>query len=447
MKTVTVSFEAEIQQDAPDLLVIGGGPAGFPAAVCAARRGVGTMLAERNGCLGGMATSGLVGPFMTCTSPDGKTQLIRGFFEEFVRRMERAGGAIHPMRCQPGSSYAAYRTGGHSNVTPFCPEVFKREAEACCLENNVKLLYHATFIGVARSEDGRRVNGAYFAVKGGIRFIPARFVIDATGDADVIHAAGAPTETAESPQPASLFFTIDGVDRSRFDRMLNDAGPRRLFFETEVTEARERGEFPIPRRYAALYESSDGTFRVNMSRLPGVDGTDPDQVTAAEIEGRQQVRIIFDFLKNHIPGCEKIRLAASAANLGVRESRRTTGDFVFSEEAIRSGEVPDDRIAVCGNSIDCHVGNYVQYEPAAQRYGLPYRMLLPHGLDNVLAAGRCVSCTRLALAAIRVMTPCFAMGQAAGNAAAIALRNRCAAAEIDISELQANLRSEDVPLE
>ncbi len=447
MNTIPVTFQAAIEPDAPELLVIGGGPAGFPAAVCAARRGIRTMIAERNGALGGMAAAGLVGPFMTCSSPDGKRQLIRGFFEEFVRRMERAGGAIHPMRCRAGSSYAGYRVAGHSNVTPFNPEIFKREAEACCLEHNVKLLYHAVCVGVARSGDGRRLTGAWLAVKGGIRFIPAQFIIDATGDADVAAAAGVPTVKDAEPQPASLFFTIDGVDRARFDRMLNDDGPNRLCFEAEVAAARERGEFPIPRRYVALYESSDGTFRVNMSRLLNVDGTDPAQVTAAEIEGRRQIEIILNFLRKRIPGCGNIRLLTSACDLGVRESRRIVGDFVFTEESIRSGERPADTIALCSNSIDCHFGNDVRYEPAGEPYGLPYRMLQPHGVDNLLVAGRCVSCSHLAQAAIRVMPPCFAMGQAAGNAAALAIRDECAASGVDISRLRENLAGEDVPLE
>ena len=130
-----------------DVLVVGGGCAGLSAAVCSARHGAKTMLAEMNGYLGGTATAGLVGPFMTCSNPSGTVQLIRGFFDEFVTRMEEKGGAIHPMKMPPqGGSLSAYRTRGHDNCTPFSAEVYKQVAEEVCRESGVELLYHAMFL-------------------------------------------------------------------------------------------------------------------------------------------------------------------------------------------------------------------------------------------------------------------------------------------------------------
>lgn len=434
-----------------DVLVVGGGPAGIASAVCAARHGAKTVLCEANGYLGGMATAGQVGPFMTCYDPPMKRQVIKGFFDEFVRRMEEKHGALHPSGIEAGSSYSAWRVRGHAHVTPFSSEVLKTTAEEMCGEAGVTLLYHAMFQYVIR--DGRKIRCAVFATKAGLIAVEAKTYVDCTGDGDVSFAAGAPFEVGENnngkPQPASLFFIIDGVDTPALNAYKEKcADISGMWFMDKVKEARENGDFPIPRLKVAIYESVDGTYRVNMSRLDGYDFCDPADITRAEIEGRKQARIIFDFLKKYIPGCADIRMLQTAPQLGVRESRRIIGKFVLHADEMKASARHADDIFLSGNRFDMHIGSGVVYESTNgdEPYGVPYRILLPQNVDNLLTAGRCVSGDQNCLAAIRVMPPCFAMGHAAGIAAAMAAQAGIAPADIDTDALRAALKAEGAVL-
>lgn len=431
-----------------DVLVIGGGPAGIASAVNAARHGARTILCDSNGYLGGMATAGQVGPFMTCYDPGMRYQVIKGFFDEFVRRMEKNGGAIPPEKIEAGSSYAAWRIRGHAHVTPFNSEVLKTTAEEMCAEAGVELLYHTFFQDVIMS--GEHVDAAVVATKAGLKSIKAKIFIDCTGDGDVAARSGAPFEVGENndghSMPSSMFFIIDGVDKPALEKyrsMHEDISA--MWFMDLIKEAKEKGDFPIPREKVAIYESVDGTFRVNMSRLNDFDCCDPEQITAAEIEGRKQAQIIFRFLKNHVPGCENIRLLSTAPCIGVRETRRIIGDFVLKAEEMKNSIRHPDDIFLSGNRFDMHVGSSVIYEStkSEEPYGVPYRVLLPRKVSNLLCAGRCISGDRGCLSAIRVMPPCFAMGHAAGIAAAMCSKNSLRPDQVDVQELRRILKAED----
>jgi hypothetical protein len=207
------------------------------------------------------------------------------------------------------------------------------------------------------------------------------------------------------------------------------------------------GEYPIPRKRLGLYKSCDGTWRCNITRIPDVDGSTTEGQTAIMLTGRKQIMAILKFLRKYVRGCENIRLVETATMPGIRETRRIHGDFVLREQSLIDGEVFPDTILVCSNSRDTHIGLGGIYIPSTTSYTLPYRMLLPHGIDNLLAAGRNVSCDRPVLSAIRVMPPCFGLGEAAGNAAAIAIEQNCACADIDVKLLQQRLASENACLE
>ena len=452
MKTFHYHSDREIPVIAePEILVVGGGPAGIAAAYCAARRGHQVLLAERGYCLGGTATSGLVGPFMTSSDPEGKKQIIRGFFRELVDRLIAAGGALEPMSMGNCDAYSSWHLHGHHNLTPFNAETLKFEAESMCLEQKVQLLYGVQAAEVVKSTDGKRIDGVVFAAKEGFVYIRAKMVIDCTGDGDIAFMAGCPMMKGDEKdgemQAAGLFFSLEGIDEAVFQKRYQTLGWESLRYEKEIAEAAANGEYPIPRRRLGLYKADDNTWRANITRIPDVDGTKSEDLTKIMVEGRKQIGAILKFLRKYVKGCEKVRLLKTAEFPGIRETRRIKGDFIMQGKSVREAEIFQDAILLLSNSIDFHKGLIGDYRPCQTVYSLPYRMLVPQGADNLLAAGRCVSCDREVLAAIRVMPPCFGMGQAAGNAAVLALETGTDTAGIDTEELKRRLRSEDVVLD
>ena len=211
-----------------NVFVAGGGVAGIAAAISAARGGANVILADNNGYLGGSATAGMVGTFMTCMDTKGEKQIIKGFFEEFVLELLKENGAIYHTSCPGSDSYSGYRETGHIGVTPYDFEAFKRVAERMCLEAGVKLLYHATLVK-ADASDGR-VRSAYLALKDGIYKIDADVFIDTTGDGALSYLAGAQTMYGDEDgtiQNPTLFCTISGVDKPMLDEYVrNSKNPR-----------------------------------------------------------------------------------------------------------------------------------------------------------------------------------------------------------------------------
>ena len=439
-----------------DILIIGGGPAGVCAAIAAARHGARVLLAEQGGCLGGMATRGLVGPFMTCYDKRGETQLIRGLFEEIVQRLVSIGGAIHPSQVRAGTSFAAWHVKGHDHCTPFEPEALQFVLDDLCREAGVHVLFHATFL--APIMEGNRSVGATLFTKGGERRVDARIVIDATGDGDVAFRAGAPCELGDpardgAMQPATTFFRICGLSEAAVEAVRAQYPADVFCFKTLIAKARAEGRWTLPRPHINIYRSvKDGEWSVNVSRLNGIDATDPESLSAAESEGRRQVREILAFLRDYVPGAGGVRLMSLPATVGIRESRHVLGEYRLDTDDVLEGRIPDDAILLCSNSIDWHSGGkdaagtlYIEVRDG-DRYGVPYRCLVPQKVENLLVAGRCVSASAAAAAAIRVMPPCMAMGQAAGTAAALALQSNTTPRDLDSASLIATLKSDGVYL-
>lgn len=428
-----------------DVLVVGGGPAGIAAAVASARNGADTILTELNGYLGGTGTAGMVNPFMTSYDTDGKTQIIRGIFDEIVRRMEERGGAIHPSKVPLGTAYAGYRVAGHKNIAPFNAEALKKVSEDMCVESGVRLMYHLMLID-AENENGT-VRAAYFATKDGIYKITAKVFIDCTGDADLAVAAGAETIYGDGEgevQSASLFFSIAGVNKEALDaHSLNEQDMRKKFYMDEIEAERAAGNYPIARNKIMLIENLNGEWSLNMSQVDDVDGTDPVSVTNGEIESRRQIDYIIAFLRKYVAGCENIYLVHSAPALGIRESRRIVGEYELSLSDADESVHFEDTILCCASSLDIHKKGYVQYiaRKSTAPYYMPYRSLLAKGISNLMAAGRCASAAREVMGAIRVMPPVFAMGEAAGTGAALAVRNHCTPKEVDAKLLTDTLRA------
>jgi len=426
-----------------DVVVCGGGTAGIAAAVSAARSGVRTILVEAGPYLGGIATKGLVGPFMTCTDISGKKRIIRGFFEEFVSRMIAEGGAISPDNCPGGDSRSGYRIDGHIGVTPFDAECFKRTADSLCLEAGVKLLCHTLLIGC--ETDGRRITAVYVTDGEGVDKINADVFIDTTGNASLIQKSGAAYFRGDEDgfvQTASMFFVIDGVDRKILDAHMGTHPDRRSrFFMEKIEAGRADGSFPCGTLTLRIFENPNGTWTVNMAQTEEpFDELRAEDITMQEISQRQQIQKIIAFLQKQIPGLENIRLVMTAPELGIRESRRMVGLHMFCLDDILNAVRFEDRIAVCANSIDIHEKVGVAYTThTGNNYYIPLSCLISRDMDNLLAAGKCLSADKYAFAAVRVMPPCFAMGEAVGIAAAIAAARKIDVPDVPAADVQAEI--------
>ena len=452
--------DIEVKYNA-DVLIIGGGPAGVCAAISAARFGASTVLVEEGGFCGGMATRGLVGPFMTCYDAEGKEMIIRGLFEEIVDRMVASGFAIHPAEVMGGTAFTSWIKVGHDHVTPFEAEGLKLILDEMLMEAGVKVLYHTTFLQPIMDE--KKITGAVVASKSGIQGISAKMVIDATGDGDVAYRCGAEYEMGNEElglmQPASMFFRISNVDTDKVEadiqanlhNFYRKEGVNYRSFHWRVTEARENGDWSMDRVSIGLFRMpKKDEWCVNTSRIMNVDSTDSESLTKAEILGRKQVDEILNFLRKYVPGCEDARLKSTASYIGIRESRHIKGEYRLTAEDLLSAKVPEDSILIAANSVDVH-GRFGpksnEYTPInGSYYGVPYRSLIPLEIDGLLLAGRCISADSTAAGAIRVMPPCMAMGQAAGTAAAMAAKQNIPVRDVEISLLQEQLKNNGVCL-
>lgn len=445
-----MKFEVEIKKtDVCDVLVVGGGVAGFAAAIAATRQGAHVILAEENDYLGGTATAGLVGPFMTSFEPTGNVQIIRGIFAELVDRLVEVGGAIPPAQCRNGSSFAAYKLKGHNGVTPIDKEKVKLIMERMCREAGVTLKYRFLFVGA--ETEGRRITACTFATGNGFYRVEAKSVIDCTGDATVCHMAGGETifsDETGAVQPVSTFFLIDNVDKQVLDDLLLPSDDEKLrAFMDEIADEREKRGFPCKGLKVRAYELPHGVWGINMCQIDSdLDVNDPEVMTEAAIVGREQAHAIFDFLVRRIPGMKDARLLQTSDRVGVRESRRIVGEYYLTHTDLLESKIPEDSVAVVASTVDVHThDNSKRIEfSALGLYGIPYRCLVHRDFDNLWSAGKTVSADRLAHSAIRVMPPCMAMGQGAGVAAAMASAAGIAAKDIPTKELRANLLAQGV---
>ena len=449
------------QRLSADVIVIGGGPAGMCAAIAAAREGVSVILVEQGGFCGGMATRGLVGPFMTCYDAKGEKMIIRGLFEEIVNRMVERGFAIHPSEVRSGTAFTSWIIIGHEHVTPYEPEGLKVVMDEMLTEAGVKVLYHTDFLRPVLVDE--TITGVLVSSKRGMEIIGGKVVVDCTGDGDVATRCGVPYEMGNEElnlmQPASMFFQISNVDpdaveadiQANIHNFYRKDGVNYRSFHWRVTEARENGDWDLKRVSIGLFRMpKPDEWCVNTSRIMGVDSTDNESLSNAEIVGRQQAQHILHFLQKYVPGCENARIKSTASYIGIRESRHIQGDYRLTADDLLDSKVPEDSILLAANSVDVH-GRFGptsnEYVPIkGDYYGIPYRSLLPRGVEQLLIAGRCVSADSTAAGAIRVMPPCMGMGQAAGTAAALAVKAGSTVRNLDVQTLRAVLRKNGVYL-
>ena len=405
-----------------ELVVLGGGPAGVCAAIEAARDGAKVLLIEGSGMLGGMATTALVGPFMTNYDREGNRPTVGGLYREILERLAARSGAILPENTDSPSIHTSFIKRYHRHVTPFDSFMLQVVLDEMVTEAGVEVLLYTRFVDCI-CENGK-IKSVILAALEGLCYVNADLFVDATGNADVAYAAGAPTWKGEEesgvPQPGTLMFEVDGVsDEGYLAHAKRPGGP------TGAVKA-----YRTP---------TEGVYKINHLRVFDTDATNSASMTRAHMEARRQVLDSYGVLRE-TPGFENARITQVAPVLGVRESRHIEGKYKITVEDVASGTKFEDRIAAYAFGMDVHPRNAEMKGnfkiESANVYYVPYRSMVPIGCDNLLVAGKTVSCESQAAGGIRVMPCAMAIGQAAGAAAAIALRDHLALDAIPTDELQ-----------
>ncbi|MBQ9802050.1 MAG: FAD-dependent oxidoreductase [Clostridia bacterium] len=418
-------------QNTYDLIVVGGGLTGVAASVSAARAGLSVLLLEKDGCLGGAMSNGLVYPFM-------KYWLKQ---ENEVERKYLSAGIFTEMRER------LYRYHPETNDQYFNSEFFKIVFDDMTTEAGVSLLFHALVIDA--STDGRRLSGVRVATKSGVLELQANYFIDASGDGDLLALAGCDFQLGRDAdgycQPMTTCFRVGGVDVAAF---LAEKPKLQEIWRAEQAA----GKITNPRENILTFQGlGEGVVHFNTTRVVKHDPTNAFDVSRAEVTARHQIAEIMAFLKEHSPACKNAVLLASAQHIGVRESRKLRGVHILTAEELKAEARFPDAIAAGNYAIDIHsptgTGTELYYFKAGEYYQIPYRALLPRELDNLLVAGRCISATHEAQASVRIMPICATLGEAAGNAAALAHKHGQSAHEINVAELQDILRANGAVLE
>lgn len=443
-----------------DVVVVGGGPAGAVAAIAAARQGAKTLLVERYGYLGGMLTAAGVGPQMTFHA--GKTQVVRGIADEIICRLQGMG--LSPGHMEDNVGYA-------SSITPFDAEGMKYILETMAQESGVQLLYHTVFTGCTVDEG--RITKIQLYAKNGFFDVEAKAFVDCTADADLATYAGVPStygrESDHLAQPMTMNIKVSGVDREKvieyvrsnrndmlettpFDclHQLPRAGIQGAY--SLIKKAKAAGEFDVDRDMVLCFETNTlGEFILNMSRIVRKSAVDAFDLTDAEVEGRRQAQQIVAFMRKNIPGFENCRIASTGPHIGIRESRKIDGIYKLTAEDLLENRMFDDAIAMGGYPIDIHSPDgaamkHRHLKPGSW-YSVPYRSLVTKEIENLIVAGRCISATHEACAAIRVTPIVMAIGQAAGTAAAQSAATGECANRLDTQILRQTLRKANVFLD
>jgi len=420
-----------------DVVVVGGGPAGIVAATAAARAGRSTILIERYGFLGGAGTAAGLSTFCGLHANIGgeHRRVVRGLCDDILERLEKMD-ALNPPHLSVQNRIQAQA---------YDISAYKIAADEMLLAAGAKLLFHA-FAVAAVMKNEREIDAVIVETKSGRRALRGRMFIDCSGDGDLAAWAGAPYEVGDGKGNMlypSTMFRINAVDAEKAGRAW-ELIPK-LMDEAEAKGRRFPRKKPIVRPQRDPIE-----WRANLTQIKNPDGSavsgiDAEQLSYGEVEGRRQCWDVFDFIRAVTPGFEKAYIVEIAPQLGIRETRRVRGETMVSEDEILDCADFADSVGVNGWPVEAHVAGDVKFVFARKERGfnqLPYRMIVPLGLDNLFVAGRCASMTHEGQSSARVTGPCFVMGQAAGTAADLALKSGLAPRKLDVQALQRRLEQD-----
>ena len=452
MKTLTEPARQIRLVDRYDVVVAGGGTAGIVAAVAAARNNARVLLLERSGFLGGNIATQLLEHSAGWYDANGNA-VVGGLPGELVTRLVAAGAS--PGHVRDDTGYTRYRL-------PVNHEQFKSVVTAWVADAGVDFLLFSPICDVVRIDAA--IEGVITENKSGRTAYSAKVFVDCTGDADLAALAGCEflSQPGLATQPVSLLFKLGNVDHAKLldyveanqDDFKLGTGVAELReapfvnlwgFGRLLKRAHEDGVLSLARNelhYAGTIANREAI--INLTRH-AADATSAEELSEAEIRLRRQVVEALAFFRRYVPGCADVFLAATASGVGVRESRRIAGLYELSDEDVRRGHIFPDTVALGGFPIDSHDARGPSMdgtEHVSRPYGIPYRSLLPRGVDRLLVAGRCISASRKALASARITGTCMAMGQAAGTGAALAARSNHAPRSLDVSTLRNTLRQQ-----
>lgn len=407
--------------DSYDVVVAGGGLAGVMAAISAAREGCKVIIIEKHGCFGGMATSGLVFPFMRDTEYGSEAPVNAGLYSTLKEEIYSLGGSDAP----------------HSRK--YKEEFMKVALDRMIKKYGIKVLFHSKLCDVS-VKDGK-VKEIKIATVSGIVGIRGKVFIDATGNADLCAFAGFPYQLGREEdslcQPMTLCFRFDNVDWSKYNTVEVNKLYRKFKEEGKIQNPREdvlRFKYPV-----------SSIMHMNTTRVVGLDPTNVEDVTEAEMTLREQMLEMYNFMRENVAGMEKCELISSAAEAGIRESRRIVGLAQITADDILGVTKYPDSIARGAYEIDIHSpsgsGTFHARIPDNDYYTIPYRALIPEAAKNVIAAGRSISTTHEALASVRIMPITSCMGEAAGIAAALAVKTEKNCRDIDVELLRSKIVS------
>jgi Dehydrogenases (flavoproteins) len=411
-----------------DVIVAGGGLSGVAGAVAAAREGTKVLLVEQYGFLGGMATTGLVNPFMPYWiinegwKYDYEKEINSGIFAEILKSLSELGGL-------------------HENKMTFNEEILKIVLDRMIKKSNVKVLLHSFVLGVAR--EGNAIKSIEVISKTGKAEYNAHYYIDATGDADLAALAGCRYKIGRPAdgqcQPLTLCFRIGNINLN-----VQDMSNITDVINRKYREKKAKGLIHNPRENVLIFSHMvDNVIHLNSTRIVGRSAVDAEELTTAETEAREQMYELYLFLKENIRGFENSQILMSGPQIGVRESRRIEGEYTIKKEDLLGCVKFEDSIARGNYGVDIHnpsgSGTTLEHIPYGDYYTIPYRALLPKDVENLIIAGRPISSTHEAHSAYRVMPICTCIGEGAGTAAAIACRDGISFKEVNPEKIQESL--------